>query len=66
MAEKVGANALAFMFETAYLMKLTDYSISSENVDEEYYKCWENLVKHFDKDRKDWWCKSQKVFFDWF
>ena len=40
---------MAFMFETAYMMKITDYAMKDEVVDNEYYKCWENLEKKFDK-----------------
>jgi len=43
---------MAFMFETCYLLKLTKYSTDPENVDNEYYKCWETLTKHFDPTRK--------------
>lgn len=37
---------LAFMFESTYIMKLTSYA-ASNNVDENYYKCWHGLESHF-------------------
>jgi len=40
----ISPNSMAFMFETAYMMKITDYGMAEENVDNEYYKCWENLT----------------------
>jgi homogentisate 1,2-dioxygenase len=43
-------NSLAFMFETAYLMKLSEHAMAEENVDTTYYKCWEGLTKQFNKD----------------
>ena len=51
---KVGEGSMAFMFETAYMMKLTDYAVNPNHIDDEYYKCWEPLVKHFDKNMKLW------------
>ena len=46
---KVGEDSMAFMFETCYLMKLTSHALDPKNLDNEYYKCWEGLTKHFDK-----------------
>jgi len=37
------------MFETAFQLKLTDYAVREENVDTNYYKCWEKLPKLFKK-----------------
>lgn len=45
----VAKDSMSFMFETAYLLKLTDYAVNDVNVDTEYYKCWENLPKMFKK-----------------
>jgi homogentisate 1,2-dioxygenase len=39
-------DALAFMFETTYIMQLTSYA-ASENVDANYQKCWGGFKKHF-------------------
>ena len=49
---KEGVGSMVFMFETAYLLKLTDYAVDEKNVDTEFYKCWENLPKAFNKDKK--------------
>ena len=45
---------MAFMFETAYLIKLSDYAVDEKNLDVDYYKCWESLPKVFNKDKKEW------------
>lgn len=37
---KVGEGSMAFMFETAYIMKLSDHAIDPANVDDKYYECW--------------------------
>lgn len=43
----VGGNSMSFMFETAYMIKLSDYAMKEKNIDTEYYKCWQNLPKQF-------------------
>ena len=35
------------MFETSHMMKLTDYALSGNHRDIEYYKCWANLPRNF-------------------
>ena len=40
-------SALAFMFESYYTMKLTDYG-EHKNRDLEYPECWSGVKKHFD------------------
>ena len=42
----VGKDSLAFMFETCYMLKLTDYAMKSER-DTEYRDCWQDLPKSF-------------------
>lgn len=37
---KVGEGSMAFMFETAYMLKLTDFSLDKNFIDQDYYKCW--------------------------
>jgi len=39
---------LAFMFESSYIMKLTDYGLNCEQNEKDYYKCWSKLPKKFD------------------
>ena len=51
---KVGEGSMAFMFETAYMMKLTDHAMKEENLDVEYHKVWEGLPRLFNKDKKEW------------
>jgi homogentisate 1,2-dioxygenase len=43
---KLPDDSLAFMFESTYIMKLTDYG-SKAPKDEDYYKCWEDLPQLF-------------------
>lgn len=52
--QKIGEGSMAFMFETAYQLKLSDYAVDDKNVDVDYYKCWESLPKVFNKDKKEW------------
>mmetsp|Transcript_38527 Transcript_38527/g.36897 ORF Transcript_38527/g.36897 Transcript_38527/m.36897 type:complete len:218 (-) Transcript_38527:31-684(-) len=47
--QKVGEGSMAFMFETCYMIKLSDYAVNPANLDNDYYKCWQKLEKHFDK-----------------
>ncbi|RLN78109.1 hypothetical protein BBJ28_00010517 [Nothophytophthora sp. Chile5] len=42
---------LAFMFETTYLVKLTDYALQCEHNDAEYWKCWQKMPKLFNPDQ---------------
>ena len=39
---------LAFMFESALLMKLTQWARDGEHLDRDYYQCWQSLPKRFD------------------
>jgi len=43
---KIPNDTLAFMFESTYLLKVTDYA-SKNQLDDDYYKCWEGLKSHF-------------------
>lgn len=43
---RIPDTTLAFMFESAYLFSLTEFA-ENENLDQEYYKCWQPLDKHF-------------------
>lgn len=40
-------NALAFMFESTYIMRLTEYGNTEETLEHDYYKCWQGLKTHF-------------------
>jgi homogentisate 1,2-dioxygenase len=43
----VAENSMAFMFETAYQLKLSDYAVNEDNVDNDYWHCWQKLTKLF-------------------
>ena len=42
------SKGLAFMFESAYMMKLTKFALDGEHRDEKYQDCWASLPRHFD------------------
>ncbi len=39
---------LAFMFESCYMMKVTDQALRSETLQKDYHAAWKGFVKHFD------------------
>jgi len=41
-------NALAFMFESSYIMRLTHWATEFAQVDDKYYKCWQGIEPSFD------------------
>lgn len=38
---------LAFMFESTFMLKISDQALSAPELEQDYYKCWENCPKHF-------------------
>ena len=48
----IGKDGIAFMFESAYMFKLADYAMNPEMQDTEYWKCWEDIPRVFDKEKK--------------
>lgn len=40
--------AMAFMFESTYAMRLTDWALKTAPQDKNYHKCWDGLKKKFD------------------
>lgn len=42
---------LAFMFETTFLVKLTDFALECEHNDADYWKCWQKMPKLFNPDQ---------------
>ena len=42
------SKGLAFMFESAYMMKLTSFALDGEHRDRKYQECWASLPRHFD------------------
>lgn len=43
---RIPDTTLAFMFESTYIFSLTEFA-EKENLDVDYYKCWQPLAKHF-------------------
>jgi len=51
--ERIADDTQAFMFETSYSMAVTQWASKLCNkLDNEYYKCWQGLQKHFDQQAK--------------
>lgn len=51
--ERVADGTQAFMFETSYSLAVTEWAANTSNkLDDDYYKCWQPLEKHFDPDSK--------------
>jgi len=46
---KTQADSIAFMFETCYMLKLTDYAMKEALLDKDYRACWANLKPAFNK-----------------
>lgn len=40
---KTPDDSIAFMFETCYMLKLTDWAMDSARLDKDYKKCWANV-----------------------
>lgn len=52
--ERVGDNAMTFMFESSLSLKVTHYgNTDCRTVDEKYYECWKPLKKYFDPQSRD-------------
>ncbi|KAG1681783.1 Homogentisate 1,2-dioxygenase [Nymphon striatum] len=50
----IAGGTQSFMFETSLGLAVTKWAEhTSKKVDQDYYKCWMNLKKHFDGKRKD-------------
>ena len=45
-------NALAFMFESRYIMRPTRFALESTILQKDYYKCWQGLHKYFGGGKK--------------
>jgi len=41
-------DTMAFMFETRLVWRPTAHAVESAELQPEYYRCWQGLVKHFD------------------
>ncbi len=42
-------DTLAFMFETRFVCRPTKFAMESAQLQHEYYRCWQDLKKHFKK-----------------
>lgn len=40
-------DTMAFMFETRFVWRPTPHAVESAELQPEYYRCWQGLVKHF-------------------
>jgi homogentisate 1,2-dioxygenase len=47
------ANTLAFMFETRFRQRVTQYAASLDTRQADYAACWNGLPKHFNPSRRD-------------
>ena len=45
-------DTLAFMFEARFVCRPTKYAMETAQLQPEYYRCWQDLKKHFDPPRK--------------
>ncbi len=41
------ANTLAFMFETRFVVKVTQHAMATAELQHEYYECWQDIPKRF-------------------
>ena len=44
-------DTMAFMFETRFVWMPTPYALQSTQLQQEYYRCWQDLTSHFDPTR---------------
>jgi homogentisate 1,2-dioxygenase len=42
------ADTMAFMFETRHVLRPTRHALESAQLQDDYYRCWQGLKKHFD------------------
>jgi len=49
------SHTLAFMFETRYPQRVTNYAATVEQLQDDYLDCWRDLKKHFDPAKRDAW-----------
>ena len=46
-------NSLAFMFETRYVLRVTDWALTTPQLQRHYRDCWAGLERHFDPARRN-------------
>ncbi|MEO6745613.1 MAG: homogentisate 1,2-dioxygenase [Caldimonas sp.] len=42
------SDTMAFMFETRFVLRPTRHALESAQLQDDYYRCWQGLKKHFD------------------
>ena len=42
---------MAFMFETRCVLRPTQQALESAELQDDYYRCWQSLQKHFDSSK---------------
>eukprot|EP01013_Petalomonas_cantuscygni_P045371 TRINITY_DN9960_c0_g1_i1.p1 TRINITY_DN9960_c0_g1~~TRINITY_DN9960_c0_g1_i1.p1 ORF type:complete len:546 (+),score=102.56 TRINITY_DN9960_c0_g1_i1:42-1679(+) len=52
--QRVADGTMAFMFETGYLLKLTEWAAAAETVDPKYHDCWQHTKAFDPKNRAAW------------
>ena len=45
-------DTMAFMFETRFVWRPTRHALESAQLQDEYFRCWQGLQKHFDPNRR--------------
>jgi homogentisate 1,2-dioxygenase len=45
------ADTLAFMFEARFVCRPTKYAMETAQLQHEYFRCWQDLKKHFQPPR---------------
>ena len=46
------ADTMAFMFETRAVIRPTKFALESAQLQDEYYRCWQGLAKHFNPEQR--------------
>ncbi|MGE8616307.1 MAG: homogentisate 1,2-dioxygenase domain-containing protein, partial [Achromobacter spanius] len=44
-------DTMAFMFETRRVIRPTAQALASKDLQGDYYRCWQGIVKHFDPNK---------------
>ena len=52
------ANTLAFMFETRFRQRVTQYAAGLDTLQDNYIDCWRDLKKNFDPNKRDPRCQN--------
>lgn len=44
---------MAFMFESSYFFKLSEYALSPDLLIPQYFECWQGLKSNFDENKRE-------------